>query len=55
MQVGAAPCNNAVEMKLKPLQEKQLLDTLTSLKNRVSSTKQESSGKEKYKLSWLRV
>ena len=55
MEVGVEACNNAVEMKLKPLQEKQLLDTLTSLKNRVSSTKQESSGKEKYKLSWLRV
>lgn len=55
MEVGVEAYNNAVEMKLKPLQEKQLLDTLTSLKNRVSSAKQESSGKEKYKLSWLRV
>lgn len=55
MEVGVETCSNAVEMKLKPLQEKQLLDTLTSLKNRVSSAKQESSGKEKYKLSWLRV
>ena len=47
--------SDALEMKLTPLQEKQLLETLMHLKSRVSTTRQESAGKEKYKLSWLRV